>query len=94
MGGVEGGVKREGKEGGKGVGNEEIGEVGGRNGRSEWETREKKSSWEREDEGWRKGRVEQEEGKRDKESGNQRERGCHAFPQHSFSPIQRAVKRQ
>lgn len=42
-------------------------------------------------------RVEQEgedEGKRDKESGNQRERGRYAFPQHSFPPIQRAVKRQ
>lgn len=33
-------------------------------------------------------------GKRDKESGNQRERGCYAFPQHSFPPVQRAVKRQ
>ena len=32
--------------------------------------------------------------KRDKESGNQRERGCYAFPQHSFPPVQRAVKRQ
>lgn len=44
-----------------------------------------------------KGRVEQQgekEGKRDKESGNQREEGCYAFPQHSFCPIQRAVKRQ
>lgn len=39
-------------------------------------------------------RKREEEEKRDKESGNQRERGCYAFPQHSFSPIQRAVKRQ
>lgn len=56
-------------------------------GKGELETREKKSSWERKDERWKSGRVEQEgeeEGKRDKESGNQRERGCYAFPQHSL----------
>lgn len=39
-------------------------------------------------------RRERKRGKIDKESGNRRESGCYAFPQHSFPPIQRAVKRQ
>lgn len=43
------------------MGNEGVVVMGGAEKcRGEWKTRQKKSSWKREDEGWRKGRVKQE----------------------------------